>query len=447
LDVVKKIEAKALHVARLKSRSSGNLRAQLQPAKVQTVLQQVVTAAPSQIVDTAIWPENNPQPACSVTPLQEQSCQGSCALTRPIETPSNRRGWWGDSIEWCKATDEEEQVIWTPKDSAVLVKKNTKEKWRGSGIDLVALSIEEEEAEQSLRFRPSPIQSPTSRMQEVFCSGFLTPLRKGEPREASRSSCAARVWALTPVTIHEQVLPEEIGSCFEPEEIEESDAQQVDLRQCNTSSFVCSNPDQEDSSISTSGAEGKETPMILRLEESFSRLDLDLNKTTAPILIVFDTNTYINEIDVLVDLIENLAHIRPDVSILLPREVHRELDYLKKDNTKDSKFQLQARTCCRLLDQMRIQADTTWNEGRMYPILRGQRDNELYRDKGFHRHPQHLRHDDAILNCCLFFSRSVYPRRQVFLFTDDKMFRSKAKYNGIGIGDIYNSDLTRIGYQ
>jgi hypothetical protein len=58
-----------------------------------------------------------------------------------------------------------------------------------------------------------------------------------------------------------------------------------------------------------------------------------------------------------------------------------------------------------------------------------QKDDQLYRDRGKHRRPETLRADEAILNCCLFFSsaRSVDRPRRVVLCTGDRMMRNSAR--------------------
>lgn len=57
------------------------------------------------------------------------------------------------------------------------------------------------------------------------------------------------------------------------------------------------------------------------------------------------------------------------------------------------------------------------------------------RDHLHHAEPHRLRGDDAILNCCLYFSQTLGAR--VTLVTRDKLFRVRATNNGISVQDPF----------
>jgi len=127
------------------------------------------------------------------------------------------------------------------------------------------------------------------------------------------------------------------------------------------------------------------------------------------------------------------------------REVHRELDYLK--SAKDNNISFKSRNGSRLISEI-LQADQIASGStsqRRFPLLRGQQDNELYRDDGHHRAPERLRHDDAILNCCLYFARKVHPPRTVILLSGDRNLRQFAIMNGIDALELKNVNFYAIG--
>ncbi|CAM9817565.1 unnamed protein product [Discosporangium mesarthrocarpum] len=155
-----------------------------------------------------------------------------------------------------------------------------------------------------------------------------------------------------------------------------------------------------------------------------------LSKPTTPKLLVFDTNWLIHRLFDAQCYATFIAISCPDTSLLVPREVVRELDRLKTHpNQQLSKA---ARDANRFIVNL---MNSPTSPGRKLSLVRGQEDTELFRDNGHHSAPGRLRADDAILNCCLFFARRVEDAPQVTLCSGDKNFLMRARVNGIETED------------
>ena len=66
---------------------------------------------------------------------------------------------------------------------------------------------------------------------------------------------------------------------------------------------------------------------------------------------------------------------------------------------------------------------------RQFSLLRGQMDQELYKDDDVHREPHLLTKDLSILNCALFFARVA--GRQVRVLTADKNMAVSCRFNDV----------------
>ncbi|CAM9443963.1 unnamed protein product [Chrysoparadoxa australica] len=160
------------------------------------------------------------------------------------------------------------------------------------------------------------------------------------------------------------------------------------------------------------------------------------DKGTAPVLIVFDTNCWLHDLDHLKRVIDELSFsYYSDMSLLIPREVLKELDRKKNRSAANGEsISYCARRATRYLHVLTIEGCRP----RKYPLLRWQRDDETYADDYEHRHPTALRGDHAILNCLLFFERYIWCR--VCLVSNDKNFLLRGHANGIQ--NIHFPDLS-----
>jgi hypothetical protein len=169
-----------------------------------------------------------------------------------------------------------------------------------------------------------------------------------------------------------------------------------------------------------------------------------LQVPAAPLLILLDTNVYMQDIQLVRRWVYNISYQLPHVSLLVPRMVLEELDRHKMSFNQDKAYS--ARQAVNLLTELRDQdlrsqdQDQTARYGRgpqkrrEYSVMRGQADDELYRDDGFHRHPASHRGDEAILNCALFFAKHPGRHRKghkVHLVTGDKNFLLRADSAGV----------------
>eukprot|EP00904_Undaria_pinnatifida_P013971 jgi/Undpi1/9704/HiC_scaffold_27.g12160.m1 len=164
------------------------------------------------------------------------------------------------------------------------------------------------------------------------------------------------------------------------------------------------------------------------LKDKTTRPTVALTTLTAPELIVFDTNWLIHSLSDAKCLAADVASRRPSTSILIPKEVLRELDRLKMAG-RDETLRYNAREANRYLLSL---LEKPLASGRTFPVVRGQEDTDLYRDDGYHERPGQLRGDDSILNCCLFFTLGIKTPRKVTLHTADNNFAIRAKSNGLG---------------
>ncbi|CAN0079214.1 unnamed protein product [Laminaria digitata] len=164
------------------------------------------------------------------------------------------------------------------------------------------------------------------------------------------------------------------------------------------------------------------------LNDKTTRPTVALTTLTAPELIVFDTNWLIHDLGDAKCLAADVAKRRPLTSILIPKEVLRELDRLKTAG-RDETLRYNAREANRYILSL---LSRPLEGGREFPVVRGQEDTDLFRDDGYHDKPGYLRGDDSILNCCLFFTLGIRTPRKVTLFTGDNNFAIRAKSNGLG---------------
>lgn len=180
----------------------------------------------------------------------------------------------------------------------------------------------------------------------------------------------------------------------------------------------------------------------LAIELAAQKQSFAVKVPTAPVLVVLDTNCFFHHWRQVKDLVDEMFDLRPDASLLLPREVLEELDS-KKSNTnpisRDSTctFGERVRDVRRFLVNLE---DEVRNAA--FGVVRRQTDEEYYKDEGYNQFPQDLRHDDAILNCCLFFQRRC--GRTVILVTEDKMFHDKARINGFTVHSMRDMHLGHV---
>lgn len=157
----------------------------------------------------------------------------------------------------------------------------------------------------------------------------------------------------------------------------------------------------------------------------------------APVILIMDTNCWLKFLPQVQAFVVGMSMRVPDASLVIPREVLRELDRKKMDSNNSIAFQ--ARSAVRFISELLKLPPRIGGEGKSYPVARGQDDAQLHRDEGHHQKPAALRGDDAILNCALFMKREA--ERSVFLCSDDRLFRQRAFANGIGVLEASDMNL------
>lgn len=165
--------------------------------------------------------------------------------------------------------------------------------------------------------------------------------------------------------------------------------------------------------------------MLAGLKEKLSSKTemVKLLKNAAPmadyVVVVLDTNCFMDigkpgVRQMIASGIKALQAIKHGV-LLVPKEVLRELDGLKCSNVPQKGYD--AREGIRLLSSLQQGHPGT---------MRGQMDSEIFRDDTFHRAPERLRGDDAIVNCCLYMEGKG---AKVIVCSNDKVIKQRAEAN------------------
>eukprot|EP00752_Nemacystus_decipiens_P003450 g3186.t1 len=162
-------------------------------------------------------------------------------------------------------------------------------------------------------------------------------------------------------------------------------------------------------------------------EKTTGRSAVSLAVKTAPVLVVFDTNWLVHNLVDTKCRVEDIAGRHKDTSILIPKEVLRELDRLKTRG-KDEATRSSAQKANRFFRGL---VESPLRHGREFSVVRVQEDTELFRDNGHHSRPEKLGADDAILNCCMFFTQGIDTPRKVTLITNDNNFAIRASAHGL----------------
>lgn len=162
------------------------------------------------------------------------------------------------------------------------------------------------------------------------------------------------------------------------------------------------------------------TEQIQATKQELQKLADCCGKERGNTLVIVDTNCWMEPAD-RVTVERWFERRRAKCTVVVPKEVHRELDRLKGAPNNDRAYN--AREAVRLIGRL-DGAPSTDNQLEM----RGQADEEIFLDEHFHASPRKMRGDDAILNCCMYYHAQ---QADVTLCTNDHVFGQRGIFNGM----------------